>query len=92
MRSVRYAFTLVLGAGLVCTPLAAQMVVSAKSGLVHYVEGDVVLGDDLINPKIGHFPDMKEGQVLRTEAGRAVGHTGALREAQRLASRVRCCG
>jgi len=71
MRSVRYAFTLVLGAGLVSMPLAAQMVVSAKSGLVHYVEGDVVLGNDLINPKIGHFPDMKEGQVLRTEAGRA---------------------
>lgn len=71
MRSVRYAFTLVLGAGLVSMPLAAQMVVSAKSGLVHYVEGDVVLGDDLINPKIGHFPDMKEGQVLHTEAGRA---------------------
>jgi hypothetical protein len=71
MRSVRFAFALVLGAGLVSVPLAAQMVVSAKSGLVHYVEGDVVLGDDLINPKIGHFPDMKEGQVLRTEAGRA---------------------
>jgi hypothetical protein len=71
MRSLRYAFTLVLGAGLASAPLAAQMVVSAKSGLVHYVEGDVLLGNDLINPKIGHFPDMKEGQILKTEVGRA---------------------
>jgi hypothetical protein len=71
MRCLRYSMALMLGTGLLSLPMAAQMVVSAKSGLVHYVEGDVSLGGEAVNPKIGHFPDMKEGQILRTEEGRA---------------------
>ncbi len=71
MRCLRYAVVVAFGTGLVSLPMAAQMVVSAKSGLVHYVEGDVKLGDEAVNPKIGHFPDMKEGQILRTDEGRA---------------------
>jgi len=49
----------------------AQSVISAKSGVVHYVEGRVFLNDQLVETKFGEFPDLKENQVLRTEEGRA---------------------
>ena len=48
----------------------AQYVVSAKSGLVHYTEGQVFLGE-AINPKPGEYPEIKEGQHLTTKMGRA---------------------
>jgi hypothetical protein len=47
-----------------------QYVISAKSGLVHYTEGEVFLGE-AINPKPGEYPEVKEGQHLTTKAGRA---------------------
>jgi hypothetical protein len=47
-----------------------QYVISAKSGLVHYTEGEVFLGE-AINPKPGEYPEIKEGQHLTTSAGRA---------------------
>lgn len=49
----------------------AQSVISAKSGLIHYVEGRAYLNDQLIESKFGEFPDVKENQQLRTEEGRA---------------------
>jgi hypothetical protein len=49
----------------------AQSVISAQSGLIHYVEGRVLLGDRAVDSKFGEFPQMKENQVLRTEEGRA---------------------
>lgn len=49
----------------------AQMAISAKSGMVHVADGEVYLGDTLIEPKANEFPDVKEGQVLRTAEGRA---------------------
>ena len=49
----------------------AQSVISAQSGLIHYFQGRVFLGNDPVSPKAGQFPQMKEGQQLRTEAGRA---------------------
>ena len=48
----------------------AQYVVSAKSGLVHYTEGQVFLGE-AISPKPGEYPEIKEGQHLTTKTGRA---------------------
>jgi hypothetical protein len=50
---------------------SAQSVISARSGLVHYVEGRVFLNDQLIEPKFGEFPQLKENQELRNEDGRA---------------------
>src|ERR1700730_3166842 len=50
---------------------SAQSVISAKSGLIHYVEGRAYLNDQLIESKFGEFPDVKENQQLRTEEGRA---------------------
>ena len=50
---------------------SAQSVISAHSGVIHYVEGRALLAGEEVNPKFGVFPDMKTGQELRTEEGRA---------------------
>jgi hypothetical protein len=49
----------------------AQSVISAKSGLIHYVEGRVLLADQPVESHLGSFPDIKENAQLRTEEGRA---------------------
>ena len=49
----------------------AQTVISAKSGMIHYLEGQVFLGDQAIENKFGSFPEVKENATLRTEEGRA---------------------
>jgi len=49
---------------------SAQAVISAQSGLIHYTEGRVFLNGQLIEPKYGEFPQLKENQQLRTEDGR----------------------
>ena len=49
----------------------AQHVISARAGLVHYAEGRVLIEDQLAEPKFGHFPQLNEQQILRTEEGRA---------------------
>ena len=48
----------------------AQSVISAHSGVVHYVEGDVTIDGAGIHPRFAEFPDLKDGQVLATEEGR----------------------
>jgi hypothetical protein len=50
---------------------SAQSVISAKSGLIHYAEGRVYLGNQLVENKFGSFPDVQENAQLRTEEGRA---------------------
>jgi hypothetical protein len=50
---------------------SAQPVISAKSGLVAYVEGKVFVGDQPVQASLTSFPDVKENMVLRTEEGRA---------------------
>ena len=49
----------------------AQSVISARSGMIHYVEGQVFLGDQPVETKFGNFPEVKENGQLRTEDGRA---------------------
>jgi len=51
--------------------MAQSAVISARSGLIHYVEGQVYLGDQLVETKFGVFPEVKENQQLKTEEGRA---------------------
>lgn len=58
-------------AGLSTLPAAAQTVISARSGLVHYVEGAVFLGDQAVTGQPGDYPLIAEGQLFRTGAGRA---------------------
>src|SRR5262245_4498726 len=53
---------LVLGAGVAL----AQSVISAQSGLIHYSEGRVMLGERALETKFGEFPQVKKDQELRT--------------------------
>ena len=50
---------------------SAQMAISARSGMIHYVEGRVFLNDQPIDTKFGQFPEIKEKAAMRTEDGRA---------------------
>src|SRR5512139_705316 len=52
-------------------PVFSQSVISAKSGLIHYAQGAVYVGDTAVKSKTGQFPQINEKQELRTEAGRA---------------------
>ncbi len=63
--------SLVLGACLACSTSFAQVAISARSGMVHYMEGKVFIGDHELDSKFGQFPDVKEGQILKTTEGRA---------------------
>jgi hypothetical protein len=51
--------------------LWAQNVISARSGLIHYVEGNVTLEGQKVKPKNGEFPIVEKGQTLATEDARA---------------------
>jgi len=53
------------------TVALAQSVISARSGLIHYVEGRALLDGKPVEVKITSFPEVKENMVLRTEDGRA---------------------
>ncbi len=48
-----------------------QSAISAHSGMVHYVEGMVLLDGQQVDPKFGEFPEVKNDQVLKAEEGRA---------------------
>jgi FecR protein len=57
--------------GLAAGSACAQYVISAHAGVVQYVEGRAYLNDQVVEPKFGQFPDIKENQEFRTEEGRA---------------------
>jgi hypothetical protein len=52
-------------------PSFAQQVISAKSGLLSYVEGNVTLNGEPADFSGVHFSDVKENSVVRTADGRA---------------------
>ncbi len=55
----------------VSAPIAsAQSAISAQSGLIHYTEGQVFVDGQLIEPKFGQFPQLKDHQELGTGDGR----------------------
>jgi len=71
MKLVRIAVPLAALLALGAFSASAQPVISAKSGVIAYVEGKVFLGDQLVEYSVAKFPDMKENSVVRTEDGRA---------------------
>ncbi len=71
MGSLRGMLALAAAALLPAGLSLAQSVISARSGLVHYVEGRVLINDEPVEVKFGTFPDVKENATLRTEEGRA---------------------
>ena len=48
-----------------------QQAISARSGLVNLLEGDALISSPDPKPKAGQFWEVKPGQRLKTEAGRA---------------------
>jgi hypothetical protein len=46
-------------------------VISAKSGLLSYMEGQVTLNDEPVDFSGAHFSDVKENSIVRTADGRA---------------------
>jgi hypothetical protein len=52
-------------------PADAQPVISAKSGLLSYVEGTVLLNDQPVEFSTTRFADVKENSIVKTEDGRA---------------------
>jgi hypothetical protein len=58
-----------IGLGTLAAP--AQPVISAKSGVVAYQEGQVALDGQTLEPSATHFADVKENSVLETAEGRA---------------------
>ncbi|MBV9500255.1 MAG: hypothetical protein JO138_12860, partial [Acidobacteriaceae bacterium] len=70
MRCTRLVFTSLGILGLSAAAFS-QEVVSARSGVVHFLEGAVSLDGQALDRKAGTFPSMKEGSTLRTDRGRA---------------------
>src|ERR1700735_3366611 len=52
-------------------PASAQPVISAKSGLLSYVEGQVKLNDQPVEFSTTRFADVKENSIVTTLDGRA---------------------
>jgi hypothetical protein len=52
-------------------PASAQSVISTHSGLIHYFEGSVYLGDQPLESRLGKYSVMPQGAELRTADGRA---------------------
>ncbi len=69
MTSLRWIFCLAL-TPLAALPAAAQSVISAHSGLLHFSEGSVFLDDQRVEQKTGKFGQMNNGSELRTQDGR----------------------
>jgi len=55
----------------VLLPAGAQSVISTHSGVIHYFEGAVYLGDQSLQSHLGRFPTVPQGAELRTVDGRA---------------------
>ena len=71
MKPVWIAGFLAVILALSAIPALAQPVISAKSGVISYVEGKVYLGDQVVEPSPTHFPEVKESAVVRAAEGRA---------------------
>lgn len=64
----------IIAAGLLTLSVAsapAQSVTSARSGTLHYFEGDISLNGEPLQWKAAKFPEVRDGMVLRSALGRA---------------------
>ena len=71
MANTRAIVCAVIGTFVFAGGAGAQSVISARSGVIHYIEGDVTIDGTPVHPKFAEYPDVKSGQVLATEEGRA---------------------
>jgi hypothetical protein len=69
MRSVRsFAAVAILASAAVSA--SAQPILSAKSGVIANADGKVLIDNTEVQQSVTHFPEVKEGSVVRTEDGR----------------------
>jgi len=66
-----YSFSTLALVTVLSLPADGQSVISTRSGVIHFFEGAVYLGETPIEPHFGKFPCMAEGSELRTAQGRA---------------------
>jgi hypothetical protein len=66
-----YGFSLLVATVALVLPVNGQSVISTHSGLVHFFEGSVYLGDRPLESHPGRFTSVPQGGELRTEDGRA---------------------
>ena len=65
------AFLTLAAVSRLALPAGAQSVISTHSGLIHFFEGAVYLGDQPLESHLGRFPSVPQGGELRTAEGRA---------------------
>jgi hypothetical protein len=70
MRPVRSFAVAVAILALAAISASAQPIISSKSGVIAGVEGKVLLNNEEVQQSVTHFPEVKEGSLLRTEDGR----------------------
>lgn len=71
MACPRLGLLLFCAGGALVTPLIAQKVVSARAGLITYLQGPAFLDGKRVVLKTARFPQMKDGETLSTGRGRA---------------------
>jgi hypothetical protein len=69
MRPVRSFATVAILAS-AAVSVFAQPIISAKSGVIANAEGKVLIDNAEVQQSVTHFPEVKEGSMLRTEDGR----------------------
>src|SRR5580658_10159446 len=65
------AFSAWAAAMALALPANAQSVISTRSGVIHFFEGAVYLGDQPLESHLGRYPSVPLGGELSTAAGRA---------------------
>lgn len=65
------AFSTLVNVIAMARPADAQSVISTRSGVIHFFEGTVYLGNERLESRLGRFPRMQPGAELRTVEGRA---------------------
>ena len=68
---MRKGAVLILLLGVAAPATWAQAVISARSGMVNYVDGEVQLAGQTVKLDGAIFPEVKPGQILSTQQGRA---------------------
>ncbi len=56
---------------IVALPAGAQSVISTRAGVIHFFEGNVYLGDQPLEARLGKYVTIPQGAELRTADGRA---------------------
>ena len=71
LRGPAYAFSVLFAISFLALSAVGQSVISTHSGVVHFFEGAVYVGDQQLESHPGKFPTVPQGAELRTEEGRA---------------------